>query len=111
MFPDITMCPQGCPQLKIILLALFKASSIGLKIETMECGWDDPPKLGAPTPPPQKKSPLTSNALGRRRARYTCTGGDDLGCQGGRETGREEVEDTAKEIRDSFPTLGYVRSR
>ena len=40
----------------------------------------------------------------------TCTGGDDLGCQGGLETGQEEEEGTEKEIRDSFPTLGYVRS-
>ena len=39
----------------------------------------------------------------------TCTGGDDLGCQEGLETGQEEEEGTEKEIRDSFPALGYVR--
>ena len=51
----------------------------------------------------------TGTALGRMRP--TCTGGGDLGCQGGQETGLEEVEDTVKEIRDSFPALGQVKIR
>ena len=49
---------------------------------------------------------FTGNAFGRSGVRYTCTGGDDLGCQGGQETGQEGEGGTVKEIRDSFPRLG-----
>ena len=51
------------------------------------------------------KSTNFLTALERGTGIYTCTDGDDPGCQASQETGPEEVEGTVKGIRDSLPTL------